>query len=105
MILGYLIGALIISFINIGILMCLSSNRTKSYYTTMFHFMTIQIAGHVFLAMSSNLEEAILANKIAYAGAVYSPMLFFLGELALCNIKISKTLDLVLFAFSTIVSA
>ena len=83
--------------------MCLSSNRTKSYYTTMFHFMTIQIAGHVFLAMSSNLEEAILANKIAYAGAVYSPMLFFLGELALCNIKISKTLDLVLFAFSTIV--
>ncbi len=103
MILGYLIGALIISFVNMGILMCLTSNRTKSYYTTMFQFMTIQIAGHLFLALSSNIEEALLANKIAYAGAVYSPMLFILGELALCNIKISKAFEVTLFTVGTIV--
>ena len=101
MIVGYLIAALVVSFINIGVLTSLSSKRTKSYFTTMFHLMTVQIAGHLFLALSSNLEEALLANKIAYAGAVYVPMLFFLSELTLCNIKISKAVNIILFVIST----
>lgn len=99
----YLLVALILSVINIGLLMVISSKRTTSYYTTMFHVMTIQIAGHLFLATSTTVEEAILANKIAYVGAVFVPLLFFLGELTICNIQISKVLRLSLFAFSSVV--
>lgn len=103
MIIYYLVAALGISLINIGILMYLNPNRTKSYYTTMFHLISIQITGHLFLALSTDLNEAILANKMAYIGAVYIPMLFFLGELTLCNIKISIRLNIILFTISTIV--
>lgn len=101
----YLIAALVLSFINIGLLMVINSKRTTSYYTAMFHVMTIQIAGHLFLALSTNVEEALLANKIAYVGAVYVPLLFFLGELTICNIKITKALRVTLFAASTLVFA
>lgn len=103
MIITYLIVALVISLINIAVLMYLNPHRTKSYYTTMFHVISIQIAGHLFLALSTDLNEAILANKMAYIGAVYVPMLFFLGELTLCNIKIPVKLNIFLFTVSTAV--
>ncbi|MCQ2108265.1 MAG: HD domain-containing protein [Fibrobacter sp.] len=101
----YLLAALIISFINIGLLMIINSKRTTSYYTAMFYVMTIQIAGHYFLAQSTNVSEALLANKIAYVGAVYVPLLFFLGELTICNIKVTKALRITLFAISSIIFA
>lgn len=103
MIVTYLLIALILSFVNIIILMIISSKRTVSYNLSMFHIIAMAIAGHFFLAMSSNIEEALLANKLAYAGAVYVPLLFFLGELNICNVKISKALRIGLFCFSTLV--
>lgn len=96
----YLLAALILSVLNIAILTAINSKRNIPYYTTMFHVMTIQIAGHLFLALSTNLEEALLANKIAYLGATFIPMLFLLGELNMCNIKISKKLHITLFFIS-----
>ncbi len=102
---NYLLAALVISFVNIGLLMLINSKRTTSYYTAMFYVMTIQLAGHYFLAKSTSVEEALLANKIAYVGAVYVPLLFFLGELTICNIKISKILRIALFAISSTVFA
>lgn len=71
----------------------------------MFHVMTIELIGHMFLGLSTNLEEALLANKVAYVGAVYVPFLFFMGELTICNIKIPKFLYIILFIFSTTVFA
>lgn len=103
MVIYYMVAALVLSFINIGILIYVNSKRTTSYYTTMFHVMTIQIGGHLCLALSNNLDEALLANKIAYVGAVFVPMLFFLGELTLCNIRITKKMRIGLFALSSIV--
>ncbi|MCQ2099111.1 MAG: HD domain-containing protein [Fibrobacter sp.] len=99
----YLIATLILSLANIAILMAINSKRNIPYYTTMFHVMTVQIGGHLFLAYSTNEQEALLANKIAYVGASFVPMLFFLGELALCNIKVSKKLHILLFSISAII--
>lgn len=103
MVVYYMIAALVLSFINIGILTYVNSKRTTSFYTTMFHAITIQIMGHLFLALSTNEQEVLLANKIAYVGAVYVPLLFFLGELTICNIKITKKIRIGLFALSTMV--
>ncbi|MCQ2107062.1 MAG: HD domain-containing protein [Fibrobacter sp.] len=105
MVIYYLAAALVLSFVNIIIFMIVCSKRMVSYYLSMFHVITMAIAGHFMLAMSTNIEEALLANKFAYAGAVYIPLLFFLGELSLCNINISKKLRIVLFAASTVVLA
>ncbi|MCF0220705.1 MAG: HD domain-containing protein [Fibrobacter sp.] len=99
----YLVTTLIISFVNIGLLMVVNSKRSTSYFTAMFYVITIQLAGHVFLALSSNIEEAILANKMAYIGAVFIPALFFLGELTICNIKPPRAVRIGIFSFSTIV--
>jgi len=99
----YLVAALVLSSINIGILMAISAKRHIPFYTTMFQVMTIQIGGHLFLACSTNIQEAILANKIAYVGASFVPMLFFLGELSLCNIKVSKKLHIILFSISSLI--
>lgn len=99
----YLIATLVLSLINIAILTAINSKRNIPYYTTMFHLMTVQIGGHLFLALATNEQEAILANKIAYAGSSFIPMLFFLGELSLCNIKISKKLHILLYSFSVLV--
>lgn len=105
MVIYYLAAALVLSFVNIIIFMIVCSKRTISYYLSMFHIITMAIAGHFLLAMSTNIEEAILANKLAYAGAVYIPLLFFLGELSICNIHISKKLRILLFSASTFVLA
>lgn len=99
----YQLAALIISFANICLLMVVNSKRTTSYFTSMFYVMTIQLAGHLFLSLSSNIEEALLANKIAYVGAVFVPALFFLGELTICNIKVTKPLRIAIFSFSSVI--
>lgn len=99
----YLVATLVLSIINIAILMAINPKRSIPYYTTMFQIMTVQIGGHLFLALSTTLEEAILANKIAYIGACFIPMLFFLGELTLCNFQVSRKLHILLFATSTVV--
>lgn len=99
----YLIAALLLSIINIAIVTAINTRRPIPYYTTMFQVMSVQIGGHLFLALSTNIEEAILANKVAYVGAAYVPMLFFLGELTLCNFKISKKLHFTLFSIATLI--
>lgn len=99
----YLIAALVLSVVNIAILMAMNTKRHFPYYTTMFHVMGFGIAGHLFLALSTTEAEAILANKIAYTSAAFVPMLFFLGELTLCNIKVSRKLHTTLFIISCIV--
>lgn len=99
----YLIAVFVLSFINIAVLLAVNSKRHIPFYDTMFLMMTIQIGGHLFLSYSTNEAEAILANKIAYAGATFIPMLFLLGELVLCNIRISKKFHITLFCISAVV--
>ncbi|MCF0224377.1 MAG: HD domain-containing protein [Fibrobacter sp.] len=103
MVIYYMIVALVLSLLNMAILIYVSPKRTSSYYTTMFYVISVQIAGHLFLSLSESEAEALLANKIAYVGAVFIPHLFFLGELTICNIKISKRLRIGLFSLSLVI--
>ena len=99
----YMIAALVLSVVNIFLLTLVNSKHTKSYFASMYQVMTVQIAGHLFIALSTTVEEVILANKIAYVGAVYVPMFFFLGELNICNIQITKKFKALVFGLSTLV--
>lgn len=105
MIVYYMIAALFLSFVNLGILLRSNPRHTQSAYSAMFLIMTVGIFGHLALVLSSNPEEAVLANKIAYIGAVYVPALFVMEEFKLCGFKISKKGLTIPFIINTIVLA
>ena len=91
MIITYLILMFAASVVNLFILYFLfPKKRLNAYYTSIFHFLIVAQLGHVFLALSTNIEEALLANKIAYIGAAFFPMLAFLGVLDVCQILFHK---------------
>ncbi|SHK56264.1 HD domain-containing phosphohydrolase [Fibrobacter sp. UWEL] len=90
MIVSYMVAALLLSIVNLGILLRNNPRHTQSAYATMFLIMTVGIFGHLTLMLSTNPEEAVLANKIAYIGAIFIPGLFVLEEFKLCGFKISR---------------
>ena len=106
MIITYLILMFAASVVNLFILYYLfPKKRLNAYYTSIFHFLIVAQLGHVFLALSTNIEEALLANKIAYIGAAFFPMLAFLGVLDVCQIKVSRKIYTLLFLPSLFVFA
>lgn len=63
----------------------------------------VNSAGRYMLAVSNDLEAAILANKIVYIGASYTPFMFVLLLAKLCKLKMPKQLIAFLIAYSTFV--
>ena len=59
--------------------------------------------GYYALATSSNLQEALLANKIAYVIGVFAPITIFFSICNLCRITISKRVSTVLFSIQTLI--
>lgn len=63
----------------------------------------INCAGRYMLAVSNDLEAAILANKIIYVGASYTPFMFVLLLSKLCKLKMPKPVLSFLAIYSTFV--
>lgn len=59
--------------------------------------------GYLSLACSSNLEEALLSQKLVYVGGCFLPMLFFLTVCELCHIAIKKSVLISLVSVQTFV--
>lgn len=61
--------------------------------TTQFISILIVVAsnlGFYFISVSNNLEEAILAQKIAYIGGIFLPAFYFLWMMEICHVKLSR---------------
>ncbi|MGN0106300.1 MAG: histidine kinase N-terminal 7TM domain-containing protein, partial [Hominilimicola sp.] len=58
--------------------------------------------GYVALAISKNLGEALLANRISYLGAVFLPLFCLLIIMELCRIRYNKFLLGILLSVSII---
>ncbi|MBP3338284.1 MAG: response regulator [Lachnospiraceae bacterium] len=63
----------------------------------------INSAGIYILSVSGDLEVAIVANKILYVGATYTPFTFVLLLASVCKLRMPKPLVAFLFAYSTLV--
>lgn len=63
----------------------------------------INCSGYYFLYTSETLEMAIFANKFVYVGGCFAPLFTVLQLCRLCNIKMPKTLLILLSAYSTII--
>ena len=59
--------------------------------------------GYLFLALSTELEEVVLANKISYIGGVLIGYLVVLIVARICGVKIPRPIEMILFAAHIIV--
>lgn len=60
-------------------------------------------AGYLTMALSGTLEEALLANRIAYLGSVLLPLCMLMIIMNICRLNYPKWLTYVLFTISGIV--
>lgn len=106
MILYVLACALVILAINLIVLYaCFPRKRFNTFYTSLFNYLMVTQLGHFFLALSTNIQEALLANKIAYIGAAFLPLLVFLGVLSVCQVKLSRKIYVLLMTLSVFIFA
>ena len=93
-----------LSIINLFILIFAFDNKKINYYFMMLMLiMAVSNGGYLALALSVTVEEAILANKIAYLGGCFtSPLMIFL-ICSICKINISKWYRFSIYVYCFIV--
>ncbi|MCR4923905.1 MAG: response regulator [Lachnospiraceae bacterium] len=66
----------------------ISIKTTSKYMFLLFGLIIVCNMGYLSLALSSNLSEAILANKVTYFGGVFVPFLMFMTISSVCDFKV-----------------
>ena len=59
-------------------------------FALIFIVIDVSSMGYVFLQMSRNLEEALIAQKIIYLGGAFLPMFLFFAVIRLCRTNVGK---------------
>ena len=79
----------VISLVLIGV--CLAVDRKKDI-CLLFLFVSVFVSnlGQYLISVAPNLTFALNANRIAYLGQVFLPLLLLKMILVLCNIKYSR---------------
>ena len=75
------------------------------HFTLMFSFIPIANLGALMRAVSTNLNEAIVANDIIYLGSTFLMLFMMMCILDRCNITLPKPVRIGFFIFSMIVFA
>ena len=86
MVIAFLTALCVIAAFN-SLLLFRINPRQDGPYPLIFFAVFIACTGHLFLAMSTNLDQAILANKLNYIGGIFMPLLVFDACLSVCQIK------------------
>lgn len=81
---------------------CLIEKKDLWFYV-LFSSVFIVNMGYLSLAISKNLEEALLANRISYLGSVFLPLSMLIIITDTCKIKRKKVFSGILLAVSIIV--
>lgn len=101
----YLIAMCVFSGVNACLLSCFYRRPLNSFFTAFFFSIVLADFGHLFLALSTTIEGAIVANKVCYLGSCFLPLLLFLLICRLCSYEIPRFVKLLLFAYSSLVFA
>ena len=86
MVIGYLTVLCVIAAFNI-ILHYHFNTKQNGHYPLLFLSVFIACLGHLLLALSTNLDQAILANKMIYVGSIFLPIFTFDASLSICRIR------------------
>lgn len=100
MIYFYLVCFLVSFFLLIGFI-C-SDERHSLQQNLLLVITVIANSGYLALAASSNLQEAVLANKITYAGGCFLPMTSFIVVCEICRIRVKSVMLFVMYLVQTL---
>ena len=82
---------------------CTLIRKKEIWFVTLFASVFIVNAGYLTLAISTTLEEALLANRIAYLGSAMLPLTMLMIIKDSCNIKFPKFVTSALVLTSIVV--
>ena len=85
------------------IVYCGQIRKKDAWFLLLFSSVFIVILGYVSLALSGTLEEALLANRIAYLGSLFLPLSMLFIILNVCKLNYSRWFVGFLLCISTIV--
>lgn len=102
MIIGYLLVMCVLAALNVAILSRMNP-KNSGFYPSLFLMAFVACVGHLFVALSTNVEEVILANKVNYLGATFLPMYMFLAIISVCSISVPGWIRSALMIFSIVV--
>ena len=98
--LEYYLTLFFISLLLTIIFKMLWTQHTNMNVTLVFIFIPISMLGYVFYALSTNVEEALLANKMIYLGGCFLQMFVTLAIMTLFQIRFPKGLSLAMMSLS-----
>lgn len=82
---------------------CCLVHKREIWFLLLFSLVFIVNAGYLTLSLSGTLEEALLANRIAYLGSVFLPLSMLMIILDVCKIRYRKWLPGLLVGISVLV--
>lgn len=99
----YLITA-VLAVINLFVLIFIfEPKKTNYYFMILLLLFALTNGAYLAIAVSTSLEEAVLANKISYLGGCFMPPIVLFLIIAICNYTIKPWLRCVLYSYSAIV--
>ena len=93
------IAASIISFLIIASYASFSAKKNV-WFLLLFSSIFVVNIGYTALSISTNVNEALLANRISYLGSVFLPMSMLMLILDACNFRYKKWLPIILLCVS-----
>lgn len=82
---------------------CLLVRKNKGWFVLLFSAVLVVNIGYTFLAMSTSLEMALWANRLAYLGSVFLPLAMLMIILEVSGTSYPKWLHLALGMLSVVV--
>mgnify|MGYP002625415181 CR=1 FL=1 len=86
MIIAYLTILCVITALNMPLLYRINSRQSGPFQLIFFAIFTACL-GHLLLALSANIDQAIVANKMIYLGSLLLPLLTFDVSVSICKIR------------------
>lgn len=103
MVIGYLITLCVISSLCVVVLMRVNQGDVRGPYFAIFFASFIACMGHLFLALSTNVEGAIIANKMNYVGAIFLPLFMLNAIVSVCKMRMPAWGNLFLYLFAFLI--
>lgn len=100
---SFVYGALAVMSLLTLIGYCILVKKKDVWFLLLFACIFIVNIGYFALSISSTIEEALLANRIAYLGSVFLPMSMLMNILNITRLKVPKWLPSLLFIIGVLV--
>ena len=98
---GIMLGIAIILLV----LYCVLIRKKEKWLLVLYSCVCVVNVGYLLLSLSKTVEFALLANKIAYFGHIFSLISMYLTIAKLCGFNYTKKLPIALFSLGALVFA